>query len=71
MQMKAPRSIQHVTTMARALDAVAFGWMSYPTFIDIDGLDKRAGLAVQDEIISIIGNLVQKLGLPLRFLITG
>ena len=61
--------IQRISTMARVLDAVTFGWISYPTLIVIDGLDECADPGVQDEIIRIIGDLVQQVGLPLRFLI--
>ena len=61
--------IQRIATMARVLDAMTFGWMSYPTLIVIDGLDECDGLGVQDEIIRTIGDLVQQLRLPLRFLI--
>jgi len=70
-QMKAliVEPIQHIATMARILNAVTFGRKSYPTLIVIDGLDECADLDVQDEIVRIIGDLVQKLRLPLRFLI--
>jgi len=70
-QMKAlvVEPIQRIATMTRVIDAVTFGWKSYPTLIVIDGLDECAGLDVQDEIIRIIGDLVQQLRLPLRFLI--
>jgi len=70
-QMKAlvVEPIQRIATMTRLIDAVTFGLKSYPTLIVIDGLDECAGLDVQDEIIRIIGDLVQKLRLPLRFLI--
>jgi len=70
-QMKAliVEPIQRIATMTRILDAVTFGWMSYPTLIVIDGLDECVGLDVQDEIIRIIGDLVQQVGLPFRFLI--
>ena len=61
--------IQRIATMARILDTVTFGWMSYPTLIVIDGLDECAGLDVQDEIVRIIGDSVKQLRLPLRFLI--
>jgi len=61
--------IQHIAMMARFLNAVTFGLKSYPTLIVIDGLDECAGLDVQDELIRIIGDLVQNLRLPLRFLI--
>jgi len=70
-QMKAliVEPIQRIAMMARILNVVTFGWMSYPTLVVIDGLDECAGLDVQNEIIMSIGNLVQQLGLPLRFLI--
>ena len=70
-QMKAlvVEPIQRIATMTRVIDAVTFGLKSYPTLIVIDGLDECAGLDVQDEIIRVIGDLVQKLRLPLRFLI--
>ena len=70
-QMKALiiEPIQRIAIMTRVIDTVTFGLKSYPTLIVIDGLDECAGLDVQDEIIRIIGNLVQQLRLPLRFLI--
>jgi len=70
-QMKAliVEPIQRIATMTRILDAVTFGWISYPTLIVIDGLDECVGLDIQDEIIRIIGDLVQQVGLPFRFLI--
>jgi len=70
-QMKAliVEPIKRIAMMARILNVVTFGWMSYPILIVIDGLDECAGLDVQNEIIMTIGNLVQQLGLPLRFLI--
>jgi len=61
--------IQRIATMARVINTVTFGLKSYPTLIVIDGLDECAGLDVQDEIIKVIGDLVQQLRLPLRFLI--
>jgi len=63
--------IRRIATVARVIDTVTCGLKSYPTLIVIDGLDECPGLDVQDEIIRAIGNLVQKLGLPLRFLISG
>jgi len=69
MKMLVVEPIQRIAMMARVLDVVTFGLKSYPTLIVIDGLDECAGLDVQDEIIRIIGDLVQKLRLPLRFLI--
>jgi len=61
--------IQCIATMTRVIDTVTFGLKSYPTVIIIDGLDECANLGVQNEIIRIIGNLVLRLRLPLRFLI--
>jgi len=61
--------IKRVATMARVINIVTFGMKSYPTLIVIDGLDECAGIDVQDEIIRIIGDLVQNLRLPLKFLI--
>jgi len=61
--------IQRIARMARVINTVTFGLKSYPTLIVIDGLDECAGLDIQDEIIRIIGDLVQRLRLPLRFLI--
>jgi len=61
--------IQRIATIACVLNILTFGLKSYPTLIVIDGLDKCAGLDVQDEIIRLIGNLVQNLCLPFRFLI--
>ena len=61
--------IRRIATIARVIDTVTFGLKSYPTLIVIDGLDECAGLDVQDEIIKVIGDLVQQLRLPLRFLI--
>jgi len=71
MQMKTliVEPIQHVATMAGHTNTVMFERTSYPTLIVIDGLDECAGLADQDEIIRIIGDVVQKIRLPLRFLI--
>ena len=70
-QMKAliAKPIQRIATMARVIDVVTFGLWSYPTLIVIDGLDECADIDVQDEIIRVIGDLVQNLRLPLRFLI--
>jgi len=70
-QMKAliVEPIQRIATMVRVIDIVTFGRKSYPKLIVIDGLDECAGIDVQDEIIRIIGDLVQILRLPLRFLI--
>jgi len=61
--------IKRIATMARVIDTVTFGWKSYPTLIVIDGLDECTGIDVQDEILRVIGDLVQNLRLPLRFLI--
>ena len=69
MKVLIAEPIQRIATMTRVVDAVTFGWMSYPTLIVIDGLDECAGLDVQDEIIRIIGDMAQQLHLPLRFLI--
>jgi len=70
-QMKAliVEPIKRISTMVRVIDTVTFGLKSYPTLIVIDGLDECVGIDVQDEIIRIIGDLVQNLRLPLRFLI--
>jgi len=61
--------LKHLATIPRFLDAVMFRWALYPTLIVIDGLDECASLEVQDEIIGCLGDLVQQLRLPLRFLI--
>jgi len=71
VQMKAliADPIQRIALMTRILNVVTFGWMYYPTLIVIDGIDECAGLDVQNKIIKVVGDLVQQLGLPLRFLI--
>src|SRR6188768_2098327 len=70
-QMKAliVEPIQRIARMTRVINTVTFGLKSYPTLIVIDGLDECAGFDIQDEIIKVIGDLVQQLRLPLRFLI--
>jgi len=76
-QMKAliVEPIKRISTMVRVIDTVTFGLKSYPTLIVIDGLDEcdgkseYIGIEIQDEIIRIIGDVVQNLRLPLRFLI--
>jgi len=55
--------------MARFLETVTFGFMSYPTLIVIDGLDEITGKEVQSDIIRIIGDTMQDIRLPLRFLV--
>ena len=66
-QMKAliVEPMQRIATLAH----IDTGRKAYPTLIVIDGLDECADLADQDEIIRIIGDVVQKIRLPLRFLI--
>jgi len=76
-QMKAliVEPIKRISTMVRVIDTVTFGLKSYPTLIVIDGLEECDGkseyisIEVQDEIIRVIGDVVQNLHLPLRFLI--
>ena len=61
--------IKQVATMARFLNVVTFGLKSYPTLIVIDGLDEVNGNDVQCDIIKIIGDAMNHVRLPLRFLI--
>jgi len=71
VQMKAlfVEPIRRIATMARLLQTVTFGFMSYPTLVVIDGLDEITGKEVQSDIIRIIGETMKDIRLPLRFLI--
>jgi len=61
--------IKQIATKARFLNAVTFGFKSYPTLIVIDGLDEVNGNDTQCDIIKIIGVAMKDVRLPLRFLI--
>jgi len=72
VQMKAliVEPIKRIATMTRFLETVTFGFKSYPTVIVIDGLDEVTGKDVQTDIIKIIGNTMNDIRLPLRFLVS-
>ena len=62
--------INQIAMMSRFLSTITFGLKSYPTLIVIDGLDEVTGKDVQTDIIKIIGNIMNDIRLPLRFLIS-
>jgi len=62
--------IKRIATMTRFLSTITFGLKSYPTLIVIDGLDEVTGKEVQTDIIRIIGNIMNDIRLPLRFLVS-
>jgi len=72
VQMKAliVEPIKQIATMTRFLQRITFGLKSYPTLIVIDGLDEITGKDVQTDIIRIIGNTMNDIRLPLRFLVS-
>jgi len=72
VQMKAliVEPIKRIATMTRFLSTITFGLKSYPTLIVIDGLDEVTGKEVQTDIIRIIGNIMNDIRLPLRFLVS-
>jgi len=72
VQMKAliVEPIKRIATMTRFLQTITFGLKSYPTLIVIDGLDEVTGKDVQTDIIKIIGNIMNDIRLPLRFLVS-
>ena len=72
VQMKAliVEPIKRIATMTRFLSTITFGLKSYPTLIVIDGLDEVTGKDVQTDIIRIIGNIMNDIRLPLRFLVS-
>jgi len=70
MQALIVEPIKQIATMTRFLSTVTFGLVSYPTAIIIDGLDEVTGKDVQTDIIKIIGNTMNEIPLPLRFLVS-
>ena len=72
VQMKAliVEPIKRIATMTRFLSTITLGLKSYPTLIVIDGLDEVTGKEVQTDIIRIIGNIMNDIRLPLRFLVS-
>ena len=72
VQMKAliVEPIKRIATLTRILSTITFGLKSYPTLIVIDGLDEVTGKEVQTDIIRIIGNIMNDIRLPLRFLVS-
>jgi len=62
--------IKRIATMTRFLSTITFGLKSYPTLIVIDGLDEITGKEVQTDMIKIIGNIMDDIRLPLRFLVS-
>jgi len=72
VQMKAliVEPIKRIATLTRFLSTITFGLKSYPTLIVIDGLDEVTGKEVQTDIIRIIGNIMNDIRLPLRFLVS-
>jgi len=72
VQMKAliVEPIKRIATMTRFLTTITFGLKSYPTLIVIDGLDEITGKDVQTDIIRVIGNIMDDIRLPLRFLVS-
>jgi len=72
VQMKAliVEPIKRIATMTRFLSTITFGLKSYPTLIVIDGLDEITGKDIQTDMIKIIGNIMNDIRLPLRFLVS-
>jgi len=62
--------INQIAVMSRFLSTITFGLKSYPTLIVIDGLDEVTGKDVQTDIIKIIGNIMNDIRLPIRFLVS-
>jgi len=59
--------IKKVARVSRFLKMIRV--RSYPTVIIIDGLDEITGKDVQSEIIRIVGDAMEDISLPLRFLV--
>ena len=72
IQMKAliVEPIRQIATIKRFLSIITFGLKSYPTLIVIDGLDEITGKDIQTDIIKTIGNAMNDIRLPLRFLVS-
>jgi len=61
--------IKRIAMITRFLSAITMGYITYPTLIVMDGLDEVTGKDVQVDLITIIGNTMRNVRLPLRFLV--